>query len=191
MTPFMTEAEAAVLSKHYLSSRKIVEYGSGGSTFLAVTGTEASVASVESDIEWIGKMREMPEIAAAESSGRLRLIHVDIGPTGRWGFPVDESRRENWPKYAACPWDAQTTEADLVFVDGRFRVACILTTILKTQPGTRILVHDFWNREHYHVVLPHLIEVERVETLGVFRRPEVIDEKRLANEFEEFTYCFE
>lgn len=187
----MTDAEAAVLSRHFLGARNIIEYGSGGSTFLAVTQTSANVSSVESDWEWLAKMREMPEIAAAEAEGRLRLMHVDIGPTRRWGFPIDESRRDNWPTYAACPWDAQSSDTDLVFVDGRFRVACILTAISKAKSGTRILVHDFWNRERYHIVLPYLVEVERVDTLAVFRRPDVIDTHAVSEIIEEFSHCFE
>jgi hypothetical protein len=35
---------------------------------------------------------------------------------------------------------------DLVFVDGRFRVACTLMALLQPQPPAFIAFHDFWTR---------------------------------------------
>lgn len=59
-------------------------------------------------------------------------------------------------------------------MDGRFRVACIIETILKSQPSTLIAVHDFWNRTEYHEALPFLEWHQSCGTFGVFRaRPDV------------------
>ena len=64
---------------------------------------------------------------------------------------------------------------DLVFIDGRFRVACILTTLLRCRPT--IVVHDFWNKlKPYGEILEFLDVVHRVESLGVFSpRPDIDD----------------
>jgi hypothetical protein len=34
----------------------------------------------------------------------------------------------------------------LVFVDGRFRIACTLMALLQPQPSAIIAFHDFWTR---------------------------------------------
>ena len=47
------------------------------------------LVSVETDLGWIGKLREMPAISEAERQGRLIFVHVDIGPVGKWGKPID------------------------------------------------------------------------------------------------------
>jgi len=40
---------------------------------------------------------------------------------------------------------------------------------MRVERNTLIAVHDFWNRPAYHAVLPFLNEIDRCETLGVFR----------------------
>ena len=55
-------------------------------------------------------------------------------------------------------------------IDGRFRVACTLKTISECYKNRdlEILIHDFWDREEYHILLKYLHEVDRADTLGVF-----------------------
>lgn len=178
MKPELSDEEFATFSRYYGQARRIVEFGAGGSTYFGVTETSARICAVESDPEWLGKMRSHTAIEAAEISGNLRLIHVEIGPIGKWGRPKDESQRSNWPRYAEAPWQTEP-DPDLVFVDGRFRLACLLTAVLRTRPGTIIMAHDFWNRPNYHGALPFLGWLESVETLGIFRRPRFIDPWRL------------
>ncbi len=204
MKPHMSDSEFLLFSRYYKSARRIIEFGSGGSTLFAIANTSASVITIESDVNWLGELRNYQEIVTALRTGRLTLIHVDIGPTKEWGFPLDESFRKNWPDYAAAPWRAHSIsgrvaqlfgffrrEADVVFVDGRFRVSCILTAIEKTSPGTVILVHDFWNRLAYHGVLRHLELIDRVDTLAVFRRPNFIDELSLRADKEAAAYLLD
>jgi hypothetical protein len=166
----MDDDELRVFTRYCAASREIVEFGLGGSTIFAVSNTQARIRSVESDPAWIAKLREDPVIFAAERNERLMLIHVDIGPTKRWGRPADKSRRLSWPLYPAAPWPLGRSP-DFVLVDGRFRLACILTAVLRTRPGTIIMVHDFWNRPTYHAALPFLNWIESAQTLAVFKRP--------------------
>ncbi|MBS0269922.1 MAG: hypothetical protein JSS54_13205 [Proteobacteria bacterium] len=101
-----------------------------------------------------------------------------LWPTREFGAPRDETRKKHWPNYAAAPWKrrrwplsafVKASRPDLVFVDGRFRVACILTAVLNSRPDAIVMVHDFWNRPHYHAPLPFLEEIEKAETMAVFR----------------------
>ena len=66
----------------------------------------------------------------------------------------------NWPTYSSVI--AGHRSADVVFVDGRFRVACICAALLYTAPGTIIMVHD-WIRSRYHVVLEHAEVIDVVK----------------------------
>ena len=109
------------------------------------------------------------EIQQAKELGRLHLHLVDIGKTKAWGFPVDESRKESWKSYPEIVHQLDG-DWDTVLIDGRFRVACVVNVLLRVDPRCRILIHDFWNRNSYHVVLNYLDVVRSVDTLGVFRK---------------------
>jgi hypothetical protein len=58
---------------------------------------------------------------------------------------------ENFYLYFEGIWTGQVTP-DVVLIDGRFRVSCFLTSILRAQPGTAIIFDDYVSREFYHVV---------------------------------------
>ncbi len=176
MRPLMHDKEFLVFSRHYMAAHQIVEYGCGGSTVFGAQETKAKIRSVESDAQWIAKIRAIPAVAEAERDNRLEILHADIGPTKEWGHPADVSSKDRWPDYAARPWPA---DPSLVFIDGRFRLSCILTAILNSKPGTLVMVHDFWNRPAYHAALLFLEEVDRAETLGVFRMRDGIDAGRI------------
>ena len=123
----------------------VVEYGAGGTTLLAVKSSAKRIISIEADPKWLSRLRRNWRIGLAEIQGRLDLRYVNIGPVAKqWSMPADESGRHLWPAYALAPW-RPATSADLVLVDGRFRVACIAQTVLNS-PSATIVVHDFWNR---------------------------------------------
>jgi hypothetical protein len=162
----MSPDEAACFRDLVASSRRIIEYGSGGSTVLACR-SGAKLISVESDNAWLERVLADESVRDAVEHNRARLMHIDIGPVGDWGRPLDKSCSGRWPSYSKSPWE-QSFDPDLVLVDGRFRVACILQTILNARRGTTLVVHDFWNRPKYHVVLPFLRWSKSVDSLGVF-----------------------
>ena len=68
------------------------------------------------------------------------------------------SSAATWPKfhtYPMVPWDlarARGLAPDLVLVDGRFRAACFLASLLFARPGAVILFDDYVDRPFYHTV---------------------------------------
>ena len=62
------------------------------------------------------------------------------GPfTDRRGPTIDR-----WSQYSAIVWDYEgTQDADLYLVDGRFRVACFIQTLMHCKPDAVILIHDY------------------------------------------------
>jgi hypothetical protein len=124
----MTPEERALLQEWSAPCSHIVEFGCGGSTLLFLETTSAVIDSVDNNKDWVERISAEPRPAEAISSGRLKICLVDTGPVGKWGLPTDEATRPLWRRYPCAVWNGLRPPAvDLVFVDGRFRVACTLS----------------------------------------------------------------
>lgn len=147
----MPDQEAAYLRDTYARAGVILEYGSGGSTVIGAQMADKTIFSVESDAEWLSKMAEY--FAANPAVADLHLHHGDIGPTGDWGHPVDDSSFRQWPNYPNSVWQRPDfVHPDVVLIDGRFRVACFLTTMLRCTRAVTVLFDDYTDRKAYHAV---------------------------------------
>lgn len=164
--PFMSAAERRLFKKTLECATRYFEFGSGGSTVWAVQ-QGLIVEGVESDDKWVNALKQ-------RLGSACRVAAVDIGPTGDWGYPTSSSSIDKFPDYSRAIHQHEMA-FDLVLVDGRFRVACILAAIQHifrwhSEPqSARLFIHDFWNRQQYHTVLEFLEPIERVETAGIFK----------------------
>lgn len=141
--------EAAALRAAYAEARVILEYGSGGSTVIGGANPEAVVFSVESDAAWVAMMQGWFD--ANPPAGRVVLHHADIGETKAWGQPVNNRRVGRWPGYPNSIWDRPDfQQPDTVLIDGRFRLACFLTVLLRTKAPVKVLWDDYIDRPGYH-----------------------------------------
>lgn len=167
VTPSMPEAEAEHLRNAYRRASVILEYGSGGSTRLASQMPGKLVLSVESDLAWARALRR--EIANAAPLSPAVVYHVDIGPTGRWGRPVDES---GWKRYHCYPnaiWDEPFfRHPDVVLIDGRFRPACLVATMLHATRPVTVLFDDYIDRPRYRLVETFLAPVRLIGRMAEF-----------------------
>lgn len=146
----MPPAAAAAVRMAYRQARQVLEYGSGGSTLIAAEhGTP--ITSVECDPAWAAMMRRWFD--ANPPKGAVTLHEVDIGPVGEWGHPTDPSTSDRWPDYAQSVWDRPDfVQPDVVLIDGRFRVACLLTLAFRTKAPVTVLWDDYTFRPAYHEV---------------------------------------
>lgn len=132
--PRMTPEELALFGRVLGSGRRrYAEFGLGASTLLAVRQGFEAVVGVESDPAWLAAVSRHEEVAAEVAAGRCSLVHGNIGAVGAWGAPADRQEVKPWPRYIAAMWDAwdrRGSSPDLVFVDGRFRVACCVSVAL-------------------------------------------------------------
>ena len=143
------EAEAVALA--YGEARVILEYGSGGSTVLAGKTSGALVFSVESDAKWLADMQGY--FNAEPPAAKVVLHHGDIRPTREWGQPVDTKAFHKWPSYALSVWERPDfVQPNVVLIDGRFRLACFLTTLYRCQAPVTVLWDDYIDRQPYHKV---------------------------------------
>jgi hypothetical protein len=166
MTPRMSKNELSLFTAFVGCSDTYVEFGCGGSTFVASSLVKSRIVSVDSSEQWIGKVAE----SCTASPVQPKLVFVDIGPTGEWGMPLDQSSRSQWPRYHSDIWaSAESMEADLFMVDGRFRVACFAQIVLHCRPSALIAIHDFASRPSYHKIYDIGFEIATTEDLSIFR----------------------
>lgn len=173
MAPAMTMAEQALLRAAAAGRQAGLEFGCGGSTGLLLAAGLPRLLSADSDRAWLEKVLADPACAPAAAAGRLRLLHVDIGPTGPWGWPAEAGAMPRWPAYWRDPWEA-AGPVDCVLVDGRFRVACALAGLPRLAADAVLLVHDFWSRASYRApLLRHFELLGSAGTLALLgpRRP--------------------
>ena len=82
-------------------------------------------------------------------------------------------------------------KADVVLIDGRFRVASFLFSLMKAKEGSVIIFDDFMNRPHYHVVEEVLEVHENFGRQAVFKVPKVFNKKLAEELLKKFIYVMD
>lgn len=181
MKPHMTEAELALLKKSIPFGGNVLEFGSGGSTGLFFENGVRSLVSVESDPVFLHSLAKEPVLAHFQAKGRWTPLHADIGPVGEWGSPVSSAPQPDWLNYHQHVWEHLAgRDFDFVFIDGRFRVACLCQTILNLGVGPAIAMHDYSEREYYHIIEEFCECQEQAESMALFRVRADLNWRRLA-----------
>lgn len=168
----MSPDEWSLFAGFVRCARRYVEFGSGASTVLAASLAGEQVMSLDSSKAWLDRVAS--ECRARETRLSPRLTFVDIGETGEWGFPADETARERWPSYHTRIWDdPAAAKGDLYLIDGRFRVACLVQVLLHAGDQAFVAFHDYASRIHYRDTALIAREIVRVNDLSIFvRRPD-------------------
>ena len=142
------------------------EYGSGCSTFIAKYYTKKSYA-VEGNIKWynIGINNGLKDI--------LLFKDLKCDGTGRLlSYPGKKSKLKDWKQF----FQAYKKEynADVILIDGRFRVACGLDIFNKIRNDTIVLIHDYINIKNYHILENYYLKLEEWDSLIAFiKRPNI------------------
>ncbi|MEQ9693265.1 hypothetical protein [Shimia sp. SDUM112013] len=144
---------------HYESAGVILEYGSGGSTVMGSELSGKHLFSVESDRRWYRMM--LRYLRQAGTTSPVKLSYANIGPVGKWGRPKDDEGWRGYHRYPNLVWDSEGFLApDLVLIDGRFRAACLMTVMLRTEKPVTVLFDDYVGRKQYERVERWLKPVE-------------------------------
>lgn len=173
--PHMDDDGRALLERRLGEAQCLLEYGTGGSSMTAARLKVGTIISVESDADFLAATGAAVRATATHSA--FIGHHADIGPTREWGNPSDRSKVHLWPRYCSAIWTRIAKEhlpqPDVVLIDGRFRVACLLATALMGRPGTRILFDDYYDRPAYHRVEAWVVPIGRAGRMAEFIVPDV------------------
>ena len=163
----LPDEPAARLKEAYGQAERILEYGSGGSSFVALE-SGAQLVTVESDADWAAEIDR--SLSARFPDGRFRVHHADIGETADWGRPRTNKAFRRFHTYATGIWDFDWFEApDTVLIDGRFRPACFATVAIRTTQPVTVLFDDYTQRRRYHWVEAFAKPAEVIGRMAVFR----------------------
>ena len=167
-----------------------VEWGSGGSTFIAPEYS-SRVLSIENHPEWCNIMLANPFIQCKIAQGHLIYICVDGGPVQRWGTPANSTEYLSH-LYLDALSNFDDITPDMVLVDGRYRVACAMNSVNWSKPDSVLMIHDYHNRHQYHVVEKFFDPVQvRPEqgsrhVFGIFTRKSQVDSEAYQKQLEQY-----
>ena len=144
------------------------EYGIGYSTLSIRESSNSIIVAAETNKEYL--LNWKTKIALRENDN---LLHINIGEIEGLGYPRNYSMKDTFINYFESIWKLND-KPDFVLIDGRFRVACFLTSLLLSDPGTKILFDDY-QREYYHVIEEIIEPIDKTETQALFVRPKQLD----------------
>ncbi|MBK9521293.1 MAG: hypothetical protein IPO13_06680 [Rhodocyclaceae bacterium] len=171
--PYMPQEERTAFLARLSTSKSYLEYGAGGSTLAALDLKVPEIISIDSDSELLNSLG----VEAGRFASSYRGRHINLGTIRQWGYPTTNTGIGNWHKYSFEIWRELATanfHPDLVLIDGRFRVACFLATLLFAPSGAIIFFDDFFCREYYAVCKNFLAPAAQHGRAAIFVRPAVV-----------------
>ena len=173
------------LFKKYLKNCNIYfEYGVGDSTIWVLENTSSRIISVDTDKKWINK------VDISKNKKRIDINWINLGEIENWGRPKTYEYRKHFIDYISNVWTFNL-KADVILIDGRFRVASFLFSLINAKEGSIIIFDDYMNRPNYHVV-EELIEVyEDFGRQAVFKVPKVFNKKIAEELLKKFIYVMD
>ena len=162
MKPHLDKHDVEMFYAHLKKINVYFEYGSGGSTYQAsILNNIKKIYSVESDIEWQNKLKNII------THPNINYIYneMDTQPNN-WGNPGKNAtniQKINYSNQITKLSKEEQDNIDLVFIDGRFRVACCLKCYDIIKDTCLIAFDDFLNRPIYHVVLEYFDIIEKTK----------------------------
>ena len=158
----MTQKEIKAFCFFMKPNNIYFEFGAGGSTNIA-SFYKVKSYSVESDSNW-HKLLKDNNITA-------NYITIDLNP-GTFGYPGNNTKTEDIKQYIQAY--KKEYNADIILIDGRFRVACALDIFDKIRNDTMVLIHDYTQRKEYHILENYYLKLHSWDTLSCFiKRPNI------------------
>ena len=162
MHPHLATKDKKMFYKYLNKASVYFEYGSGGSTYQAsIRDNIKYIYSVESDIEWQKILKEKIK------NTNITFIYNEMNTLpNTWGKPgknASDKQKKKYSNYIRELTKKEQDSIDLVFIDGRFRVACCLKCYDIIKDDCLIAFDDFLNRSSYHIVLDYFDIIEKTK----------------------------
>lgn len=181
LIPMMTQEEILLLKSILENSKEYFEWGVGGSTTLAHNCGVGLIQGIDSSKEWIQKVT-----SSIDDQSRLNIVYINIGPVKRFGYPKSNLYKLFWPRYSKAIWNVAKSP-DLILIDGRFRVACAIQTVLfcvKNKLNPKILLHDI-NRDEYEVIYRLMNPLDKIPSISKIEKGLQVFEIKKDNNIQE------
>lgn len=177
MEPWFRLNDKKMYYKYLDKATHYFEFGSGGSTYNASKKKNIIwIRSVESDLDWYNKI-----LKKVEDKNYVKIIYCDVkAKPNNLGRPGKDSKLEDCINYSDQILnlsDDDISKIDLILIDGRFRVACALKCFNVIKDNCIVIIDDFLNRKHYHIVLDYYDIIDKTEdkSMVVLKRKLDID----------------
>jgi hypothetical protein len=179
--PNLPRKELTCLQDHLTRTRCFLEFGSAGGTVLAARTGVRRVYSVDTQALFLKHLSAYVLSMYPDCRLRTCLINIDIAKRCR--HPLRQPKPAMRSDYFTKPWSRLSHDSekpDLIFIAGRFRVACFLSTMLMARPGAIIIFADYTKHRHYRAVEKFISPTRTVGRFALFRTPRYIHAKSIA-----------
>ena len=189
--PFMSKKQINTFKKYLLKCNSYFEFGSGGSTFFAIDNNVKLIESVESDKDWYNNLIKEDSIRNKITNNTIKINFIDLNSKpNNWGYP-SKNTKDSWHLYYESILN-NSFSPDLILIDGRFRVECVLMSILyivnNNKYDTIILFDDYFKYSRYHVISTFINLLERSDKMAVFKIKTNINNNHLENLISKYKY---
>ena len=162
MEPHLSQNDKKMFYKFLNKTTVYFEYGSGGTTYQAsIKKNIKKIYSVESDIEWQKILKKKI------TNPNVHYIYNEMNTQpNTWGHPginATNIQKINYSNHITKLNKEEQENIDLVFIDGRFRVACCLKCYDVIEDKCLIAFDDFLHRKQYHIVLEYFDIIENTQ----------------------------
>lgn len=161
-----TQNEINLIYDTMFNAQSYVEFGAGGTTKLACEAGIQQIDSIETDVDFCETIIERHDLRKFIDTNRLKIHHVNIGQTREWGYPIILPSENQINAYLGKAVLAES--ADVVLIDGRYRVACGATIYKHLKQGKKLLIHDYFSRKNYKVLEEIFNLEQQVDDLAIF-----------------------
>ena len=162
------------------------EYGVGVSTQWVFENTKIPIYGVDTSEQWINHVK-----AKINLNSRVELNWVNLGELGDWGRPLTYDQRDKFKDYIESIWRYPKSKPDVVLIDGRFRVACMLYSLLEGEPGSKIFFDDYVNRPHYYIVEEFVKPTKISGRQAMFIVPNILNKVGIEKLLDKFIYVWD
>lgn len=183
--PILEKEDVDVFKKYLEKGNRCFEFGSGyGTIYIAKLNNIDKVKSIENDIEWYEKIES--KIQEEKLGDFVDLVYVNTNSDHTsWGYPRTSDLGKFRNYYTAYD---PSFKADIIYIDGRFRVSCGLDLINKIDTTTYVMVDDFTNRPWYQDLLKYYDKEECGKLLVVLKKKHLINRDELNNDIEKYKF---
>jgi glycosyltransferase involved in cell wall biosynthesis len=180
--------EILVFLKYLKECKYYFEYGCGGSTMLvSKLNNIKNIESVDNIKEWITILQQNNYIDERINDKTLKINYIDTnGDKNNWGRPLNNLPIKNYELYQSSIKKCDF-KPDIIFIDGRFRVACAINSLSIMTDDTVLLIHDYTHRKEYHILEEFFVKIETIFSLNVFKRKKGLKLSTINNILNKYT----